>query len=63
MTTAARVLIELGDGSGIATADHFVAYAGIALVTRRSGSTIRCGVLDAILTNKTVYQEPVNAAS
>ena len=35
--TAARILIEVGDGS----AAHLAAYAGIAPVTRKSGSSIR----------------------
>ena len=39
--TAARVLIEVGDGSGFATAGHLAAYAGIAPVIHRSGSSIR----------------------
>lgn len=39
--TAARILIEVGDGSGFASAGHLAAYAGIAPVTRRSGSSIR----------------------
>ncbi|BCN71118.1 IS110 family transposase [Prescottella equi] len=39
--TAARILIEVGDGSGFASADHLAAYAGIAPVTHRSGSSIR----------------------
>jgi len=39
--TAARILIEIGDGSGFATAGHLAAYAGIAPVTHRSGSSIR----------------------
>lgn len=39
--TAARVLVEVGDGSAFATAAHLAAYAGLAPVTRRSGSSIR----------------------
>ena len=39
--TAARVLIEVGDGSAFASAAHLAAYAGIAPVTRKSGSSIR----------------------
>ncbi|MDQ1304473.1 MAG: hypothetical protein QG671_300 [Actinomycetota bacterium] len=39
--TAARVLIEVGDGSSFATSGHLAAYAGLAPVTRRSGSSIR----------------------
>ncbi|APE07877.1 MULTISPECIES: IS110 family transposase [Rhodococcus] len=39
--TAARVLLEVGDGSAFASAAHLAAYAGIAPVTHRSGSSIR----------------------
>lgn len=39
--TAARVLIDIGDGSSFATAGHLAAYAGLAPATRRSGSSIR----------------------
>ena len=39
--TAARILLEVGDGSGFPTAGHLAAYAGLAPVTRRSGSSIR----------------------
>ena len=39
--TAARILIEIGDGSDFATAGHLAAYAGIAPVTHRSGTSIR----------------------
>ena len=39
--TAARILLEVGDGSAFATPGHLAAYAGIAPVTRRSGSSIR----------------------
>jgi len=39
--TAARILIEVGDASLFATAAHLAAYAGLAPVTRRSGSSIR----------------------
>ncbi|MFE5699004.1 transposase, partial [Streptomyces erythrochromogenes] len=39
--TAARILIDVGDGSGFATAGHLAAYAGLAPVTRNSGSSIR----------------------
>lgn len=39
--TAARILIEIGDGSGFASAGHLAAYAGIAPVTHRSGTSIR----------------------
>ncbi|MDQ0846497.1 hypothetical protein QFZ68_006177 [Streptomyces sp. V1I6] len=39
--TAARILIDVGDGSGFTTAGHLAAYAGLAPVTRSSGSSIR----------------------
>ena len=39
--TAARILIDVGDGTAFATAGHLAAYAGLAPVTRSSGSSIR----------------------
>ncbi len=39
--TAARILLEVGDASAFATSGHLAAYAGIAPVTHRSGSSIR----------------------
>ena len=39
--TGARILLEVGDGSGFATPGHLAAYAGLAPVTRRSGTSIR----------------------
>ncbi len=39
--TAARILVEIGDASTFPTAGHLAAYAGIAPVTRRSGTSIR----------------------
>ena len=39
--TAARILLEVGDGSAFKSAGHLAAYAGIAPVTQRSGSSIR----------------------
>lgn len=39
--TAARILVEVGDGSNFPTAAHLAAYAGIAPVTRRSGTSIK----------------------
>ena len=39
--TAARILLEVGDGTTFPTAGHLAAYAGLAPVTRRSGSSIR----------------------
>ena len=39
--TAARILIDVGDGSSFATAGHLASYAGLAPVTRSSGSSIR----------------------
>ena len=39
--TGARILLEVGDGTEFPTAGHLAAYAGLAPVTRRSGSSIR----------------------
>jgi transposase len=39
--TGARILLEVGDGSAFKTPGHLAAYAGIAPVTHRSGSSIR----------------------
>src|ERR1700759_2700209 len=39
--TAARILVEVGDGTPFATPGHLAAYAGLAPVTRRSGISIR----------------------
>ncbi|HEU0089796.1 MAG TPA: IS110 family transposase [Pseudonocardiaceae bacterium] len=39
--TAVRILLEIGDASGFASAAHLAAYAGIAPVTHRSGNSIR----------------------
>ncbi|MEV0738996.1 IS110 family transposase [Streptomyces sp. NPDC050549] len=39
--TGARILIDVGDGTAFPTAGHLAAYAGLAPVTRRSGSSIR----------------------
>ena len=39
--TAARILLEVGDASSFPTAGHLASYAGLAPVTRRSGSSIR----------------------
>jgi len=39
--TAARILLEVGDASAFKSAGHLAAYAGIAPVTHRSGSSIR----------------------
>lgn len=39
--TAATILLTIGDGSSFETAGHLAAYAGIAPVTRRSGTSIR----------------------
>ena len=40
-STTARILIDVGDGSAFATAGHLAAYAGLAPVTRTSGSSLR----------------------
>ena len=39
--TAARILLDVGDGTAFPTSGHLAAYAGLAPVTRRSGSSIR----------------------
>ncbi len=39
--TGARILLEVGDGSSFPTSGHLAAYAGLAPVTRRSGTSIR----------------------
>jgi len=39
--TAARILLDVGDGSAFRTAGHLAACAGLAPVTRRSGTSIR----------------------
>ena len=39
--TAIKILTIIGDGSGFPTAGHLAAYAGLAPVTRRSGSSIQ----------------------
>jgi transposase len=39
--TATKILTFIGDGSAIPTAGHLAADAGLAPVTRRSGSSIR----------------------
>lgn len=39
--TGARILLEVGDGRAFKTPGHLAAYAGIAPVTHRSGSSIR----------------------
>jgi transposase len=39
--TAARILLDVGDGTAFPTPGHLAAYAGLAPVTRRSGSSIR----------------------
>ena len=39
--TTARLLLDIGDCSAFPTAGHLAAYAGLAPVTRRSGTSIR----------------------
>ncbi len=39
--TAARILLEVGDGTAFPTPGHLPAFAGLAPVTRRSGASIR----------------------
>ena len=41
--TAAQILLVIDDGSDFGSVGHLAAYAGIAPVTRRSGSSIRGG--------------------
>lgn len=41
VSTGARILLEVGDGSAFASAAHFAANAGISPVTHRSGTSIR----------------------
>lgn len=38
--TAAQILLAIGDGTAFPSASHLAAYAGIAPVTRRSGTSI-----------------------
>lgn len=39
--TGARILIDVGDGTAFPSAGHLGTYAGLAPVTRSSGSSIR----------------------
>ena len=39
--TAARILIEVGDGSAFASAAHLASYAGLSPATRASGTSIK----------------------
>ena len=39
--TAARILLDVGDATTFPTAGHLASYAGLAPVTRRSGTSIR----------------------
>lgn len=39
--TAINILVHVGDGSAFPSAAHLAAYAGLAPVTRRSGSSVR----------------------
>ncbi len=39
--TGARILIDVGDGSGFPIAAHLASYAGLAPANRSSGSSIR----------------------
>jgi transposase len=38
--TGARILAEIGDGSAFANGNKLAAYAGLAPVTRRSGTSL-----------------------
>lgn len=51
--TAASILLTVGDGSAFPDADHLASYAGIAPVTRRSGTSIK-GEFPARAGNKTL---------
>lgn len=39
--TTARILVEIGDANSFPKAGHLAAYAGLAPITRRSGSSIK----------------------
>jgi transposase len=39
--TGARIVLEIGDASAFPTPGHLAAYAGLAPVTRRSGTSIK----------------------
>src|SRR5688500_19177557 len=38
---ASRIILDVGDGTAFPTSGHLAAYAGLAPVTRRSGTSIR----------------------
>lgn len=59
--TAARILLDVGDGSAFRTAGHLAAYAGLAPVTRRSGTSIR-GEFPARSGNKHLKRAPFLSA-
>lgn len=40
--TGARILAEIGDGSGFASGSKLASYAGLAPVTRQSGTSLNC---------------------
>jgi transposase len=40
--TGARILAEIGDGSGFASGAKLASYAGLAPVTRQSGTSLNC---------------------
>ncbi|MET1156383.1 transposase [Arthrobacter sp.] len=40
--TAATILLTIGDAGTVTSPGHLAAYAGIAPMTRRSGTSIRC---------------------
>jgi transposase len=42
--TAARILLEVGDASNFASSGHLATYAGIAPVTRSSGTSIKASI-------------------
>jgi transposase len=41
--TGTRILLEVGNASTFATSGHLAAYAGLAPVTRRSGTAAAVG--------------------
>lgn len=75
--TAARILLEVGNGSAFKSAGPLAAYAGIGPVTHRSGSSIRgehscrpdclarrrCDVFYARLQDKALDQPSLTAAA
>lgn len=42
--TASRIFLEVGDAFNFASSAHLAAYAGIAPVTRSSGTSIKASI-------------------